>query len=788
MKNKKSRMLWPFVGIYAICAAIFLVAIFNIVVIQTVERSKWINLLDVHIQRDVVVYSDRGNIYSADGKLMASSVPEYTIAMDTYTESLRKKNGKLFFEYVDSLSLALSDYFQDRTQQEYKQLLLNGYARKNRNMKLYPHPINFKQLKDVKQMPLFNKGQNTGGLKVEVRSTREKPYGSLAMVTIGDIYQLKQEEVKKTEQKKTENSTDDQQVNTEEDTQGENKDDKKIDKKKKRKKCKERKKKGEEKKEEKKPKEKGREIGRKGLEAAYDDVLTGKPGIGIEKKVANRTTIILQKEPEKGCDLVTTIDIRLQDVAEAALLDELHRISAEEGYVVMMETKTGEIKAIVNMEWSEKQQKYLEQQNRVLTMMTEPGSTFKTASLMAAIDDGYVNINDSIDVGTGICYFYDKAMKDHNYKNGEPGTGYGKITVQNALEASSNVGISQLIVKHYGQKPEKFVNKLYKMGLNDTVSLGMKGVGKPNIRSPKDPKRTWYGTTLPWMSIGYEVQIPPIYTLTFYNAIANGGKMIQPLLVRSIVQDGEVIKQYKTKVMRERICSDNTLNQIKTALEGVVWSPNYATAKAAQSPYVRIAGKTGTAQIAHGLSGYSSGGKTHQVSFCGYFPADEPKYTCLCVIRKPGPGHYPSGGRMAGSVVKNIAEKTMAIKAIRTVEGICEDSTFHYQYPTFKRGMYAPLENVCELLDIDIVKPDNKTPAYDWARVQLQNDTLLTKSITVNKTLVPSVVGMGARDAVYAIEQTGMKAHLHGMGRVVSQSVNPGTSAVRGAMVYLELK
>lgn len=766
--NQKNKIMWSFVAIYVFVALLFLRAIVQAVFIQTVERDTWLSYAKSHIDKKVIVYSERGIIYSSDGKLMASSMPEYKIHMDTRTAALTKNNSKLFYTYVDSISYALSAYFQDRTPEEYRQRIVNGHIKKNQYLLLYPHPISFSQQKDIWKMPLFNQKGNPGGLVWEKRDTRKKPYGALADATIGSIYSTQQKPAAK-ENKEVPDSLD---------WKEEEKDSKK-------KRWFSGWKKADDEDDKLEVEVIGKEEGRKGLEAYYNDVLTGKPGMGVLQKVANNTTIVLHKEPEKGSDIVTTLDTRLQDIAEAALLEELHRISAKEGYVILMEVKTGEIKAIVNKEWRESLGRYVEEKNGALSNMTEPGSTFKTASLMAAIDDGYVDITDSIDVGKGICYYYNVPMKDHNYRGGAPGTGYGKITVQNALEASSNVGISQLIVKHYGKKPEKFVNKLYEMGLNDTVKLGIYGMGRPYIRSPKNENHPWSGTTLPWMSIGYEVLIPPIYTLTFYNAIANNGKMINPILVKEIRSDGEVVEEFKAKVMRDKICSSGTLQQIKTALEGVVWSEHYATARAAQSPYVRIAGKTGTAQIAEGGNAYQG----HQVSFCGYFPIENPQYTCICVIRKPGAGHYPSGGRMAGSVVKNIAEKTMAMNGIRSVDAIVSDSTFRFQYPVFKRGLYTSLQGACKQLHIplnDNYKKESVSPV--WARVVLNNDTLVTKPIQVNSTLTPSVIGMGARDAIYAIEQTGMKAHTSGYGRVVSQSVAEGTPVSKGRIVKLELK
>lgn len=721
--EKKNHIVLRFGIIYFGILLCFIAIIAKIIIIQTVERNNWLELAQGQIKTNITVKPNRGNIYSSDGSLMASSIPMYYIYMDTRVPALHENDGELFYEYIDTLSTTLSSYFGDRSAAEYKRTITQAYKQGNGNLRLYPKRITFAQLKEVKQFPLFNKGRYKSGLITREQTRRVKPFGSLASRTIGDIYA--------------------------DEAKG----------------------------------------GRSGLELYFNKQLTGTPGVATRQKAANQYVDIIEVEPQDGCDIITTIDIGLQDIAEEALLNELHRINAHSGYVVMMETHSGEVKAIVNLVRNDSDGNYYEARNGVVSDMAEPGSTFKTASLMAAIDDGFVNIWDSIDVGTGICYFYNVAMRDHNYKGGSPSTGYGKITLENALEASSNVGISKMIVEYYGKQPEKFVNKLYDMGLNEPLDLEIPGTACPNIRSPKDENAYWSGTTLPWMSIGYEVQVPPIYTLTFYNAIANGGEMIQPFFAKEIRRGNETIERFSTKTIRSNICSQRTLAQIQTALEGVVWNAHYSTARAARSQHVRIAGKTGTAQISNGLLGYKSGGKSHQVSFCGYFPIDAPRYTCLCVIRKPGPGHYPSGGTMCGSVVRNIAERTMAMKAIYETDDIVKDSTFHYTLPSIKRGPYTSVWTACNHMDIAIENaPRLRTQDYEWARLQAENDTLTVHPIQIPTQTVPRVIGMGARDAIYAIECTGMRTHVTGTGRVVRQSIPAGTTPIKGGTVYLELR
>jgi len=517
--------------------------------------------------------------------------------------------------------------------------------------------------------------------------------------------------------------------------------------------------------------------GKNGLELYFNKELLGTPGISIRQKVANRYMETVQVEPIDGMDITTTLDINLQDIAEKALVDSLKSFDAASGYVVLMEVHSGEVKAIVNMQQNA-DKSYSENKNGVVSDMVEPGSTFKTASLMVALDDGKVKITDSVDTGNGIYYFGTSAMKDWNANHG----GYGKISVANTIHASSNVGVSKIIVKAYGSNPSEFVDKLYKMKLNEHLNLEIPGTATPQIRHPKDKSRYWSATTLPWMSIGYETEIPPIYTLTFYNAIANNGKMIKPFFTKSISKNGQVVKTFETETIKESICKPTTLRDIKEVLLGVI-EGKYGTAHNMESKFVRIAGKTGTAQISKGALGYKSGGKTHQVSFCGYFPADDPQYSCIVVIREPRIG-YPSGGKMAGSVFKNVAERVMALKSNRKPNTFDKDSTITFpDDPYLKSGNYKSLQTVMSNLKLAL-----PLSSSDWVKSFTTEKQIQIEPVSTTGNKVPDLTGMGAKDAVYLAEGLGLNVQVEGRGKVVSQNVPPGTIARKGCTILINLQ
>lgn len=711
MADKRKDIVLRFGIVYTIICLSFLLVIYKIIVIQFVERENWLAVAAQNKKTNITVKPNRGNIYSSDGRLMASSIPTYYVFMDLRVPALHLKDGALFKENIDTLSKCLSAFFKDKTPTEYKNTLRKAYREGKGEFQLYPKRISYSQLKELRTLPLFKLGRNKSGLITKEQFRRVKPFGSLASRTIGDIYA--------------------------EESKG----------------------------------------GKNGLELYFNDQLLGTPGVSIRQKVANTYMETIEVEPIDGMDITTTIDIDLQDIAEKALLDSLISFNASSGYAILMEVKSGEVKAIVNMQQNA-DGTYSENKNGAVSDQVEPGSTFKVASLLVALDDGKVKITDSIETGNGVYRYANSDMKDHNYHKG----GYGKISVANVIHASSNVGISKIITRAYGHNPAAFVDKLYNMKLNEPMNIEIPGAAAPKIRHPKDKAKYWSATTLPWMSIGYETQIPPIYTLAFFNAIANKGKLIRPFFVKSISKNGVPVKTFQTETIKESICKPTSLRDIHEVLLGVV-EGKMGTARNVQSDYIRIAGKTGTAQISKGSLGYKSGGKTHQVSFCGYFPADDPLYTCIVVIREPRNG-YPSGGKMAGSIFKNIAERTIAIKSNRKPESFEPDTVLNLpKLPFGKAGSYTALKTVMNNLQLPLA--ENKA---DWVSTFTDDKQTSVQPLAVSKQQVPDLTGMGAKDAVFLLERMGLNVQVQGRGRVISQNIQPGTKATKGSpiMIYLQ--
>lgn len=521
---------------------------------------------------------------------------------------------------------------------------------------------------------------------------------------------------------------------------------------------------------------------RYGLELSYDSVLRGVDGITHRRKVLNKFLSIMDTPPVDGADIVTTIDVSMQDLAERSVIDELKKINGNVGVALVMEVATGDIKAIVNMEKCGDGE-YRERKNHAVSDLLEPGSVFKTASIMVALDDGVVDTTARVETGGGVWPMYGREMRDHNWRRG----GYGMLTLPQTLMVSSNVGVSRIIDDHYRNNPEKFVEGIYRLGLADDLKIPFAGASPARIRMPRKEGRqyvNWSKTALPWMSIGYETQIPPISTLTFYNAIANGGRMMRPRFVKAVVKDGKVIAEYPPQVMRERICKPSTLGKIQTILEKVV---SQGLGKKAGSRSFKVAGKTGTAQISQGAAGYKSGTVNYLLSFAGYFPADNPRYSCIVCIQKSG---LPaSGGGMSGLVFHNIAEGIMA-QDIKLDVRDARDST-SVLVPDVKNGNILAADYVLKYLGFK--------PRADWSGSYADGNPIwgkaekgkagvsLTREKVGNLPGMPDVKGMGARDAVYILESRGLKVRLKGRGKVVQQSIPAGHSTRKGMVCELVL-
>lgn len=522
-----------------------------------------------------------------------------------------------------------------------------------------------------------------------------------------------------------------------------------------------------------------------GLEYTYDSILRGENGIVNRQKVMNKYLSLTVKEPVDGADLVTTIDVGIQDIAERAMLSELKEIDGDVGVVIVMETKTGDVKAMVNMS-KLADGNYAEIKNNAVIDLLEPGSVFKTASMMVALDDGMCDTTFMVHTGNGVRDMYGAKMRDHNWMTG----GCGSISMAGAMRKSSNIGVSYIIDHFYKKNPEKFVDGLYRLGIHDDLKLPFQGYATPNIRKPernsKGKLTNWPLTTLPWMSIGYETQVPPISTVTFYNAIANGGKMMRPRFVKRIEKDGEVIQEFPPEVMREEIAKPSTIEKMTKMLTSVV---NDGTGKKARSKLFSVAGKTGTAQVAT-RGGYTrKNGKYYLISFCGFFPAEDPQYTCIVCIQKGGAA---SGGLMCGKVFHEVSEGIMA-QGVRynTVEA--EEGTEEASAPYVKNGNINAAGYVLEELgirsDSDFHNNYKKTGRNIWGAAKSTAKSVELKSNRDNAVTdcVPDVYGMGARDAVYLLESCGMKVQILGRGKVQSQSIAAGEKIKKGMVCHIVL-
>ena len=701
---------------YAMLAFALLVLI-KVVYISTVEREYWLEVASRLTRDSVDVKPVRGNILSCDGRLMASSLPEFRMFMDFKAGGdENEQRDSLWEASVDSICMGLHDIFPTKTAAEFKKHLEEGRAKGSRHWPVWRKRVSYNTFSEVKQLPVFRLSANKGGFHYEKFNARQRPFGSLAKRTIGDLFGAK-------------------------------------------------------------------DTAQFGLELAYDSILRGKTGKISRQKVRSEFLDITIQDPVNGADIVTTIDVNIQDLAERSLVDELKLINGNVGVAVVMEVKTGDIKAIVNMTKCADGE-YYEIKNSAVSDLLEPGSVFKTASLMVALDDGVVDTTYTVDTGSGIWDMYGAKMRDHNWHRG----GYQVLTLPQTLEYSSNIGVSRIIDKYYGKNPEKFVQGLDRIGIREDLKLPIVGYAPPRIRMPKKNKRgqytNWSKTALPWMSIGYETQVPPISTLTFYNAIANGGTMMRPRFVKAVMKDGQIIKEFPPEVVKQSICKEKTLREITTILEHVV---SQGLGKKAGSPSFKVAGKTGTAQISKGVAGYKSGTMNYLLSFVGFFPADAPRYSCIVCIQRPG---LPASSGFSALVFHNIAEGIMA-QSLKLDVADARDS-LSVLVPDVKNGDLAAADYVLRYLGV------NTRKTWDWQHVggksiwgKAENDgkaVTLTRETGYAKGSVPDVTGMGARDAVYALESRGVRVRLQGRGKVKTQSLPPGHKIRKGETCSLGLE
>ncbi len=715
--NKKVMPRFYFLAIIMTLMAVVIIG--KAIYIMSVKSTYWLEVASRVKKDSVSVPAVRGNILSCDGQIMASSLPEYKLFIDFKTIH-DAGSDSIWEDKLDSISSGLSALFPNRSKEQYRRYLETGRNKQSRRWPIYDGRVDYNTFCEVKSLPVFRLRGYTGGFYSEKFDSRQHPYGSLAVRTIGDLYP-------------------------------------------------------------------GKDEAKNGLEQFYDSLLRGKNGIIHRRKILNKYLNITDTPPTDGADILTTIDVNMQDLAERTLLNKLKdkNVNGQVGVAIVMDVKTGDIKAIVNMEKGANG-RYSERKNHAISDLMEPGSVFKTVSLLTVLEDGMCDTSRIVETGSGIFDMHGRAMRDHNWQRG----GYGTINLARALEVSSNIGISRVIEDYYGRNPEKFVEGIYRTGITTDFKLPLKGYSPARIRMPKKNSRgqwtNWSKTTLPWMSIGYETQVPPISTLAFYNAIANDGRMMYPRFVQAVVKNGETIMEFPPEVVpgKERICSKKTAKKVQAALEHVV---SRGTGKPAGSKSFKIAGKTGTAQVAQGAAGYKSGMVRYLLSFVGFFPADAPRYSCIVCIQKTG---LPASGSMSAGVFKEIAEGIMAQNLKMAV--IDAKDTASIPVPDVKKGNIRSAGTVLNHLGIKAKGNWNTAPtsnAPTWGKgTHDKHSVTLTKEHSYNHKLVPDVIGMGARDAVYLMESRNIKVTVIGRGRVHRQSLAAGQSIKKGARCQLILE
>lgn len=701
MNNAKSDILLRVYLSFVIFIIIGIVLLLQIGKIQFKEGKYWRSMSDSLSLKYLPVQALRGNIYSADKKLMVTSIPIYEIHIDFRTKAWIDED--YFNKNIDSFAFLLSQIFKDKSEREYRLAISRARAGKARYY-LLKRNINYNELKKLKTLPFFREGKYKGGIIVEQRTKRIQPFNLLAKRTIG----FKREELRGV-----------------------------------------------------------------GIEGAFDKELAGKSGKRLMQKISGGKWIPADfdnaLDPEDGKDIITTIDIDIQDITENALMTALIEHQAQSGCAVVMEVQTGHIVAIANLKRNN-EGKYSEEYNYALGASTEPGSTFKLVSALILLEDGVVKPGTIIDTKNGEKTFFDRVMKDSKPE------GYGKITFRQAFEVSSNVAFSTLVYQNYSSRPEYFLNKIEKLGITKPLNIEIPGEGKPVFKHPG--QAGWSGTTLPWMSVGYELQMTPLQILTFYNGIANNGVMVKPILVKEIKQVNKTYRKFETEVINNKLCSTKTLQTLHGFLTGVV---ERGTASNIKSSAYKIAGKTGTALVAN-KGGYEAN-KIYQASFTGFFPADNPRYSCIVVITRPASGQI-YGSSVAAPVFRQIAD-AIYINEYKYYLTTTNDKITNYSsLPIAKKGYLYDILNLSSVFGL---KMKGQTIAGDLIKIEKENGQILIYNVNDQQHTVPDVRGMCLSDAVYLLENMGLKVNATGIGLVSSQNPEPGSALIRGGIIKLEL-
>jgi len=512
-----------------------------------------------------------------------------------------------------------------------------------------------------------------------------------------------------------------------------------------------------------------------GLEGYFDRFLKGDTDQRLMKRLSPNEDIWVpvfdpsENEIKRGDDIYTTINIDMQDVVHQELIEALKNNNAEGGVAILMEVGTGAIKAITNLTRSV-DSTYYEMYNQAAGRLSEPGSTIKLATMLAALEDGITNIDTLIDVNYGLKNFSDRTMHDSE-KHGKK-----FATMAETFELSSNVGVATIANDLYNSRDGRiqWIKRLKQFGLHEPTGIDISGEAIPEIKDPVKDKNKWYGTTIPWMAHGYEMMFTPLQILNFYNAVANDGKMMKPYLVGEIRKGDETKKKFEPVVLRPQIAKPESIAKAKLMLEGVILK---GTGKSLKSAHVTMAGKTGTAKTNYANKGEYA---RYNASFCGYFPADHPMYSLIVVVYEPKAGLF-YGGAVAGPVFKNIAEKVFALKT-KQVRSLSDSLYVSTSMPGSGNGFSKDFNKIFSYLDVKY--KDNSS--IDWVKVNSSEKTMQMVEKKVQKSIVPDVTGMGARDAVFLLENAGLKVRIQGAGKVLRQSIQPG-SRTNGQQVSIYL-
>jgi len=697
----RDEIVWRGALVYFVIGLLAVAILVRIIILQYIQHGKWAAMSEKFVYKTAELPASRGDILTNDGQILASSVPYYTIYMDTRSSGM---TAATWSNGINGLSSGLARILGVHSAAGWKSVITEARKQGDRYF-LIQHKVNYETLRKLRELPIFREGQFKGGMVAQAENKRILPNSDLAKRTIGYL-----------------------NLGIE-----------------------------------------GNEVG---VEGAFDKDLAGKDGVAVKQRLTGGDWIIVDGpnsvDSKDGNDVVTTLDLDLQDVATTALLNQLKKNNADHGCVVLMEVSTGYVKAIANLGLQDDGD-YHEAYNYAIGESTEPGSTFKLPSLMAALEDGVVDTSDMVETGDGTTKYYDHITRDT-----KP---HGRISVKQVFEESSNVGTSKIIYEHYKNNPKDFVNRIYAMRLNKPLGIQLKGEGEPLIRYPGD--KLWSGLTLPMMSYGYEVQLTPLQILTFYNAVANDGKMMRPMFVSEIMRNGSVIKSYDPEVIINSIASRSTIRKAKKMMEGVVEN---GTATNLKNPNYKIAGKTGTAQIAHDKFGYRSGNRmVYSASFVGYFPAEAPLYSCIVVVNSPSNGVY-FGNIVAGTVFKEISDKVYATRFFKDYKPENDDD-IKPSAPDIGNGYRADINEVLKNIDVKY----KRTADDDWVATRESGDTVRLAGIKEQKGLVPDVRGMSLRDALFLLENSGIRVHYTGKGRVLRQSPEHGARYSEGTVVSLEM-